>query len=125
MSNRRVAARGLLLAAAGMLSLACGAQTSDFPLRQITIVVPFPPGGVTEQLARGVGQKMAENLKIPVVVDNKPGGSAQIAANAVKQAPADGATIFIGDIGAFALNQSLYAKLNYDVLKEMWLCHFP
>jgi tripartite-type tricarboxylate transporter receptor subunit TctC len=117
MITRRVAVRRLLLAAAGMLSLACGAQTSDFP-RQITIVVPFPAGGVTDQLARGVGQKMAENLKISVIVDNKPGGSAQIAANAVKQAPADGATILIGDIGAFALNQSLYAKLNYDVQKD-------
>ena len=107
---------GLATTAALILSLSgVQAQTADFPPRQIAIVVPFPPGGVTDQLARAIGQKMAENLKIPVIVENKPGGSAQIAASAVKQAPADGSTIFIGDIGAFALNQSLYAKLSYNV----------
>lgn len=94
------------------------AQANDFPPRQITIVVPFPAGGVTDQLARGIGQKMTESLKVPVIVDNRPGGGAQIAANFVKQAPADGATIFIGDIGAFALNQALYAKLSYDITRD-------
>lgn len=93
------------------------AQAAELP-RQITIVVPFPPGGVTDQLARAVGQRLAENLKIPVVVDNRPGGGAQIAANAIKQGPADGSMIFIGDIGAFALNQSLYSKLSYDSQKD-------
>lgn len=94
------------------------AQTGDFPSKQITIVVPFPAGGVSDQLARGIGQKMSESLKVPVIVDNKPGGGAQIAANTLKQAPTDGHTIFIGDIGAFALNPSLYAKLSYDPLKD-------
>ena len=94
------------------------AQGADFPSRQITIVVPFPPGGVTDQLARAVGQKMADSLKVPVVVDNRPGAGAQIAANLVKQAPADGHTVFIGDIGAFALNPALYPKLSYDIQKD-------
>lgn len=117
--NRRSLIQGLLIAACAGAGLpAARAQTADFPPRQITIIVPFPAGGVSDQLARGVGQKLADNLKVPVVVDNRPGGSAQIAANAVKQAPADGATIFIGDIGAFALNQSLYARLSYDVQKD-------
>ncbi|MDO8768701.1 MAG: tripartite tricarboxylate transporter substrate binding protein [Burkholderiaceae bacterium] len=119
MNMRRNITKGLLLAATGALSLPMAqAQPAEFPPRQITIVVPFPAGGVTDQLARGIAQKMVDNLKVPVIVDNKPGGSAQIAANAVKQAPADGATIFIGDIGAFALNQSLYAKLSYDITKD-------
>lgn len=108
-------AAGLLLTAWSPLAFAQGAS---YPSRPITIVVPFPAGGVTDQLARAVGQKMSENMKVPVVVDNKPGGGAQIAANVVKQAPADGYTIFIGDIGAFALNQSLYPKLSYDVQKD-------
>lgn len=117
---RRTLTKGFLAAAAGTLLMtgSLQAQTTDFPPRQITIIVPFPAGGVTDQLARAVGQKMAESLKIPVVVDNRPGGSAQIAANLVKQLPADGATIFIGDIGAFALNQSLYSKLSYDLSKD-------
>jgi tripartite-type tricarboxylate transporter receptor subunit TctC len=106
---------------AATLGLTCAlalAQAHEFPPRQVTIVVPFPAGGVTDQLARGIGQKMAESLKVPVIVDNRPGGGAQIAANIVKQAPADGATIFIGDIGAFALNQTLYARLSYDISKD-------
>jgi tripartite-type tricarboxylate transporter receptor subunit TctC len=107
-------AAGLLLTAWSPIAFAQGA----FPTRPITIIVPFPAGGVTDQLARAVGQKMSESLKVPVVVANKPGGGAQIAANVVKQAPADGHTIFIGDIGAFALNQSLYPKLSYDIQKH-------
>lgn len=111
----RQAAAAALLATTSVL--AC-AQVGNFPSKPITIVVPFPAGGVTDQLARGVGQKMSESLKVPVIVDNRPGAGAQIAANVVKQAPADGYTIFIGDIGSFALNGNLYAKLSYDLLKD-------
>lgn len=117
-TRRRVLARAPLAAAVALLIPCLPALAQDFPPRQITIIVPFPAGGLSDQLARGIGQQLAESLKVTVVVDNKPGGSAQIAAAAVKQAPADGATIFIGDIGAFALNQSLFAKLNYDVQKD-------
>lgn len=112
-----LAAMGTVLAA-GWHAPGALAQASDYPAKAITIVVPFPPGGVTDQLARGIGQKMAESMKVPVVVDNRPGGGAQIAANFVKQAPADGYTVLIGDIGAFALNPSLYPKLSYDPLKD-------
>lgn len=104
--------------AAGLHAPGAAAQAVDFPLKPITIVVPFPPGGVTDQLARGIGQKMAESMKVPVIVDNRPGAGSQIAANVVKQAPADGYTVLIGDIGAFALNPSLYPKLSYDPLKD-------
>jgi tripartite-type tricarboxylate transporter receptor subunit TctC len=117
-TRRQLLARAPLAAAVAMFFPCLPALAEDFPPRQITIVVPFPAGGVTDQLARGVAQQLAESLKVTVVVDNKPGGSAQIAAAAVKQAPTDGATIFIGDIGAFALNQSLYARLNYDVQRD-------
>ncbi|SEB06086.1 tripartite tricarboxylate transporter substrate binding protein [Variovorax sp. YR216] len=110
----QVAAAALLATTSALAS----AQGGNFPNKPITIVVPFPAGGVTDQLARGVGQKMSESLKVPVIVDNRPGAGAQIAANFVKQAPADGHTIFIGDIGSFALNGNLYAKLSYDPLKD-------
>jgi len=93
------------------------AQVGD-AAKPITIVVPFPPGGTTDQLARAVGQQMAENMKVPVLVDNRPGGGAQIAANVLAQAPADGRTIFIGDIGALCFNPFIYAKLSYDPLKD-------
>lgn len=102
----------------GGAALCAWAQAPSFTNKPITIVVPFPPGGVTDQLARGIGQKMAESLKTPVVVDNRPGAGSQIAANLVKSAPADGHTLFIGDIGSFALNGHLYPKLSYDPSKD-------
>jgi tripartite-type tricarboxylate transporter receptor subunit TctC len=118
MNPLRMIAMAIRIAVVGSLAPAGAlAQPADVP-RQITIVVPFPAGGVTDQLARGIGQKLSENLKITVLVDNRPGGGAQIAANAIRQGPADGSLIFIGDIGAFALNQSLYSKLSYDVQKD-------
>lgn len=117
-TRRHLLALATLAAGLPLVAMPLRAQSQDFPPRQITIVVPFPAGGVTDQLARGIGQQLVENLKVTVIVDNKPGGSAQIAAAAVKQAPADGATILIGDIGAFALNQSLYKKLSYDIQKD-------
>jgi tripartite-type tricarboxylate transporter receptor subunit TctC len=92
------------------------AQT--FPSKPITIVVPFPPGGVTDPVARTVGQRMSENLKQPVIVDNKPGASGIIAAEYVKKAPADGHTVLMGFTGAFAVNPSLYSKLPYDPMKD-------
>jgi tripartite-type tricarboxylate transporter receptor subunit TctC len=118
--NRVFTTLAALGAALAMASYATSAapQTSEFPSKAVTIVVPFPAGGVSDQLARGIGQKMAESMKVPVVVDNRPGAGAQIAANLLKQAPADGYTVLIGDIGAFALNTSLYPKLSYDPLKD-------
>lgn len=110
------AAAAVLLTGTSLMAMAQGA--AGFPAKQITIVVPFPPGGVTDQLARGVGQKLADSMKVPVIVDNRPGAGSQIAANVVKQASADGHTIFIGDIGSFALNGHLYSKLSYDPLKD-------
>ena len=111
---------GALSAATALLcaSAPAQAQTADFPPKQITIVVPFAPGGGTDTIGRAVGAQLAENLKVPVIVENRPGGGAQVAANLLKQAPADGATILLGDIGALALNPHLYPKLNHDPLKD-------
>ncbi|SCK14231.1 Tripartite-type tricarboxylate transporter, receptor component TctC [Variovorax sp. HW608] len=118
MKSRRTIIGGLLVAALCAPILAGQqARAAELP-GQITIVVPYPAGGATDLLARGVGQKLSENLNINVLVDNRPGGSAQIAANAVKQGPADGSVLFMGEIGSFAMNQTLYSKLSYDVRKD-------
>ena len=97
----------------------CPAWAQDFPSRAITILVPYNAGGITDQLAREVGAKLSELVKQPVGVENKSGGGGQIAVNALKAAPADGYTIFIADFGPLALNSSLFAKLSYDVAKDM------
>ena len=108
----------MALLAAACLPFAADTLAQAFPSRQITILVPFPPGGPTDQLARVVGQKISENTGQPIVVDNRPGGGAQIAAAALKQAPADGYTLMIGDIGALAINPTLYQTLSYDPVKD-------
>ena len=94
------------------------AYAQDFPRRAITLVLPFAAGGVTDQVARLVASKVADNVGYPVVVENRPGAGGQIAASAVKQAQPDGYIILVGDIGTHAINASLYSKLSYDPLKD-------
>jgi tripartite-type tricarboxylate transporter receptor subunit TctC len=89
-----------------------------FPQRPIRLLVPFPPGGPTDQVSRLLSQKLGETLGQPIVVDNRPGGGAQIAATALMQSPPDGYTLFIGDIGALAVNKSLYQNLSYDPQRD-------
>ncbi|HUQ75868.1 MAG TPA: tripartite tricarboxylate transporter substrate binding protein [Burkholderiales bacterium] len=107
--------RALLL---GLVLVASQAFGQAFPNRPLRLVVPFPPGGPTDQVSRLLSQKLGETLGQPIVVDNRPGGGAQIAATALLQSPADGYTILIGDIGALAINKSLYQNLSYDPQRD-------
>src|SRR5690349_19930031 len=81
------------------VSMLLTAHAQDFPRRAITLVIPFAPGGVTDQVARLVASKVADNVGSPIVVEIRPGGGGQIAAGAVKQAAADGYTLLLGDVG--------------------------
>lgn len=94
------------------------AQAPAFPSRTVTLVVPFPAGGITDTISRALAQKMTDSLGKPVIVDNKPGGGGQIAANQVKQAEADGHTIYVGATEMFAINPTLYRKFSYDPIKD-------
>ena len=101
--------------------LACGsgvAQAQTFPSKAVTIIVPFPPGGVTDPVARIVGQRMSESMRVPVLVDNRPGASGIIAAEYVKKQPADGYTVLFGFTGSHSVNPTLYSKLPYDPVKD-------
>ncbi len=106
------------LAAAAALSLAGPAAAQGFPNKPVTLVVPFPPGGVTDQIARVLAGKLQEDLHQTVIVDNKPGAGGQIAAQAVKSAPADGHTLFVAATEMFAINPTLFRKFSYDPLKD-------
>lgn len=106
------------LAGAALLALAGPAAAQSFPSKTITIVVPFPAGGVTDQIARVLAGKMQDHLGKTVVVDNKPGAGGQIAAQAVKAAEADGHTLFIGATEMFAINPGLFRKFSYDPVKD-------
>lgn len=100
------------------VTAALGSAHAQTP-KHITLIVPYAAGGLTDQLAREVGAYMSTALKQPVVVDNRPGGGAQIAMNALKQAPADGQTVFFGDVPSLATNVGLFPKLSYDPRKDV------
>ena len=108
--------RKLLAALVGALFIPT-AWCQTYPSKAIRLVVPFPPGGVTDLLARLVGPKMAELLGQPVVVDNRGGAGGTIGANNAAKSPADGYTLLIM-AGGHTLAPNLYAKLPYDVVKD-------
>lgn len=101
-----------------LVSLMCaasvGALADTYPSKPIRLLVPYPPGGSTDALARQLGARLTTQLKQTVLVDNRPGGSSAIAVQALAAAPADGYTMLIVDPTAFAINPSLYKKLPYD-----------
>jgi len=90
-----------------------------WPSKPIKLVVPFPPGGGTDLVARAIGQKLATRLGQPVVVDNKPGASTIIGTDAVAKADADGYTLLISGSTSYSVNAALRAKLPYDPLKDL------
>ena len=94
------------------------AHAQQYPSRPVRIVVPFPPGGSTDSVARLLAQKLGENFGQPVLVDNRPGGNLFIGAEAVAKAPPDGHTLlFTLDI-VFTMNPFLFSKLPYDPEKD-------
>jgi tripartite-type tricarboxylate transporter receptor subunit TctC len=109
------------LGAAGWLGLGIQeslAQTQAFPTKPIRVVVPFPPGGPTDIVARPLAQMLSVTLKQQVIVDNKGGAGGSIAAEAVSKSPPDGYTLLLGTVGTHAINSALYKKLQYDPIKD-------
>ena len=102
---------------AAWLSLAAAALAQDYPQKTIRFIVPFPPGGATDALARVLGERMTEAWKQQVVIDNRPGAGGNIAAEIAARAPADGHTIIVVGL-SHAANSSLYAKLAYDPVRD-------
>ena len=121
MNGRRPAA---LLAAAALLtgvSSPAQAQTSlaqDYPNRAVTLVVPYPAGGGLDALARMLGQKLAERLGKPVVIENRTGAGTVIGAASVAKAAPDGYTIMLGTSTPFAITATLNKSLPYDPAKD-------
>ena len=107
-----------LLALAG-LGITAHAQpaAADWPNKPIRWVVPFPPGGAMDAIARTLGEKAGKTLGQPFVIENKPGAGGNIGADYVAKQPGDGYTMMITSIGV-ATNKPLYSKLNYDPIKD-------
>jgi tripartite-type tricarboxylate transporter receptor subunit TctC len=104
----------------GSLLIACfagGAAAQEFPQKTVRFIVPFPPGGATDGLARILAEKMTEAWRQQVVIDNRGGAGGNIAAELAAKAPADGHTIIIVGL-SHAANLSLYSKLNYHPVRD-------
>jgi tripartite-type tricarboxylate transporter receptor subunit TctC len=92
-------------------------HADEWPSKPIRWVVPFPPGGAMDAIARALGEKASKSLGQPFVIENKPGAGGNIGADQVAKSPGDGYTIMITSIG-MATNKALYPKLSYDPVKD-------
>jgi tripartite-type tricarboxylate transporter receptor subunit TctC len=106
-----------LLLLVAVLVLASGAASAQYPAKPVRIIVPYPPGGTTDILARLTAAKLTDGLGQPFIVENRPGASAAIGSQAVARAPADGYTLLMGTISSHGINSAI-AKLPYDAIKD-------
>jgi len=98
--------------------VAVPACAPDYPRRPIRLIVPFPPGGGNDIVARAVAQELGKSLGQPLVVDNRAGAGGAIGAELAARSPADGYTLFLGGVGSHVVNPSLHAKLSYDPIRD-------
>ncbi len=114
--NRRSALAGL---AGALCAASATAQPAPWPARPIRLVVPYPPGGSSDIIARSIGQPLSEALGQPVIVDNKPGANGNLGADAVAKSAPDGYTLLLCDVGALAISPSVYTKLPFDPSRDL------
>ena len=107
----------LVVLVVGVFAGVAHADEEDFPSKAIRFVVPLPPGGITDVLARLIAQKLTESWKQPVVVDNRGGGGTIIGSDIVSKAPPDGHTLLLV-APALVINPSLRRELPYDAEKS-------
>jgi tripartite-type tricarboxylate transporter receptor subunit TctC len=113
-----------IAATATMLALLCAhapAHAQDYPARTIRIVIPFPPGGTSDILARTLGQKLTEEWGQQVIAENRPGAAGNIASEYVAKSKPDGYTLYINTVGTHAINPAIYPNLPFDPVKDFTL----
>lgn len=117
--NRRTGALALCFSGAFAAFAGSPGWAQDYPVKPIHIVVPLPPGGSNDVLARILGQKMSESFGQPVIVDNKPGAAGNIATDFMAKTEADGYNIAVAPNQTVAVNPVLYPKLPFDVNRDL------
>jgi len=100
-------------------ALAVDARAQDYPVRPIRLVVPYPPGSGTDIVARLLAQRMSDDLRQQVFVENRPGAGATTGVTSVAKAEPDGYTILMADLGPLAMAPSIYRHLAYDPVKDL------
>src|SRR5690606_36303444 len=102
---------GWLVAASTLLTPIASVHAQQYPDRPIRMVVPFPPGGSTDVLARLFSKSLSETLKQTIIIENKPCAGTVVGADAVAKSPADGYTLLFSGASTFSVNPILYKKL--------------
>lgn len=114
----RLALASIAAALIGAAPIAARAQADDYPVKPVRIVVPFAPGGSTDQLARLVAERLSHAWNRQFVVENRAGAGGNIGAAAVASADPDGHTLVMGSIGTHATNSLIYPKMPYDTVAD-------
>src|SRR5215210_5059894 len=107
----------ILVAAACLVAAYAQAQSTSYPHRPIRMLVPFAPGGASDFVARIVQPKLSEVLGQQVVIDNRAGASGNIGVELAARAPADGYTIFLGNVGTMAVNPAMFPKFPVNPVR--------
>jgi len=114
LNRRKVLASSLAMGLA-----ASGVQAQAWPAKPIRIVVPYPPGGSSDIIARAISQPLSDALKQPVIVENRAGANGNLGADLVAKSAPDGYTLLLCDTGALAISPSVYTKLQFDPSKDL------
>ena len=108
-----------LLLVAGCLPVFPPAGAQDYPARPIRMVVPWPPGGITDVISRGLAASLSDSLGQQVVIDNRPGAAGTLGVGIVAKSTPDGYTVMMTDVPSHAISASLYTTLPYDPMKDV------
>jgi len=117
-SIKRTLAAAVAAAIAMVAALPAAAQGTSWPSKPVRFVVPYPPGGSLDQVARALADKMKDGLGQPVLVENRPGAGGNVGADQVAKSAPDGYSIVMGAVATHAINPALYPKMPYDPVKD-------
>ncbi len=117
-TRRHLLATTLLIAISAGSTCALAQKAEEWPTKALKIVVPYPPGGSSDIIARAISQPLSQALGQPVLVENKPGANGNIGSDAVAKAT-DGHTLLLCDVGSLAISPSVYLKLPFDPSKDL------
>lgn len=118
MNNSAITGYKFFLTCLGMLLLSGNVLAQAYPTKPIKLIVPFPPGGPTDIVARPLSVLLGDRLKEQIIIENKGGAGGSIGADLVAKSAPDGYTLFMGTVGTNAINGSLYKQLPYDMTKD-------
>jgi tripartite-type tricarboxylate transporter receptor subunit TctC len=106
------------MTAALLVGIGSAHASDDYPSKAVTFVVPYPPGGMADRVARDVGAELQKRLKQPVIIENKPGAAGNIGFDSVARRPADGYTLVLAPASNLTVQTALFKKLTYDPGKD-------